>query len=560
MVGAASVVTVTPTYAATIPSQAIPSQSIGNQTISDQAAAKPAVPKLSWSPCLTVYQCATAKVPLDYDEPNGKTIQLKLIRKPAGDQTRRIGSLFVNPGGPGAAIVDMVTFTAITTALGHDVGSRFDIVGIDPRGVGGSTPVSCPSAPGIPPVAAPKDTYPSEGQYDAWFARDEFLAKTCAKTGGEVFDHMSTADNARDLDLLRQAVGDQKLNYYGLSYGSLLGSTYASMFPTKVRALAMDGVLDPVAWTTGKQPPFIRIGSHRTMSETLISALKRCDQGNIVQCPLTGNALGRWQRVRRSLTEKPLTIAGQTLTGKSFVDQTHQAFQLDHMMGLPAPTIPIWLASVKVIDILRFPATAPAPGGAGAKTNVSGVAVDFSAPHNVQVRQLSTLLRKLSAAGEQAKPEAESDDVTAGMAKTHGVWCQDVEVPRDRRTWIDAGKASDVDGLGIGPTETWGPSVCAKWTRPAEDAYRGPFGGRLATAPLTISLAHDSVTGIKGARSAAARFPGSRVVEVDSWGHTALGRSRQCLKPAIDTYFLKQKLPAKNLSCKPDEGLYGLTP
>jgi pimeloyl-ACP methyl ester carboxylesterase len=369
---------------------------------------------------------------------------------------------------------------------------------------------------------------------------------------------MSTADNARDMDVIRQSVGDDKLSFYGLSYGSLLGSTYASMFPDRVRAIAIDAVIDPVPWTTGEQPPFIRVGSNRTMSESLTSALARCDRANILQCPLTGNALARWQRVRKSLTDNPLTVGGQTLDGKTFVDDTHQAFQLDHIVNVPAPTIPLWLTAVKLIEVLRFPGVAPA--AARSKLTVAGVEVDLSAPKSALTQELEALLEKLRTAAESSEPDAESGDVTAGMAKTHGVWCLDTQTPRDRQTWIDAGRSADVDGLGIGPTESWSASVCRTWTRSAQDAYRGPFGAKTATPLLVIGLTHDTVTGIGGARGAAARFPGSRVIAVDSWGHTALGRSSQCLKPATDAYLISQKLPEKDLVCEPDEGLFGLAP
>lgn len=499
------------------------------------ASDRAAVPRLDWSTCHAVYQCATTEVPLDYDDPSGRTIQLALIRRPAADPERRIGSLFVNPGGPGAAITDPVIFAGIGSALGDQVAARFDVVGIDPRGAGGSTPVTCPEAPDIDPVAEPTDSYPTEGQYAARFAYDDYLRDTCAATAGEILDHMSTADNARDMDLIRQAVGDEQLSYYGLSYGSLLGQTYAAMFPDRVRAIAVDAVLDPVTWTTGELPPFARIESGKGASEMLTTALSRCDQVSVVQCPLSGNAEARWQRIRKSLAQQPMSIGEYTLDGKTFVEYTESAFQLDRMAGVPAPTIRLWMGAVRLVETVRPHTTASKPARS----------------------ELEALLERLHEATDLTTGTPGTNDVTAGAAVQHGTWCADTENPTRRQVWIDAGKAADVAGLGVGPAHVWNTSVCANWPGSNADAYRGPFDVTTATPLLMIGLTYDTVTPIAGVRAAAARFPGSRVIEVQTWGHTALGKSNGCLRPATEAYLLGQRLPAKDQLCEPDQDLYG---
>jgi len=248
--------------------------------------------KVAWSKCfaqLGPFECGTVQVPLDYNRPSGgATISLALVRLPAADQAHRIGSLFVNPGGPGGSGVDEVldAGSALFTGPGDEVRARFDIVGFDPRGIARSTALRCFGNPrqwggAFTPFAFPST--PEEEQI--WIAADLFLDGNCARRGGSIADHMSTANVARDLDVLRRAVGDEKLSYYGVSYGSYLGVTYANLFPNRVRALVVDGVLDPIEWATGvgnegSTVPFSTrlksdVGAHATLQEFF----RLCDAG-----------------------------------------------------------------------------------------------------------------------------------------------------------------------------------------------------------------------------------------------------------------------------------------
>lgn len=520
-----------------------------------RSAAGPAVPALSWSGCQLAFQCATATVPLDYHHPDGATIHLALIRKPATDRKHRIGTLFVHPGGPGNAITSPVFFAPIVNALGPTVRSRFDIVGIDPRGTGGSTPVGCTEPPGVPPVQPPADGTPGDGQYDQRFAYDDYQAASCRATAGPILYHMSTADDARDLDLIRRSVGDAKLNFYGLSYGSLLGETYAAMYPDRIRAIAVDAVPDPVPWTTAAggdtAPPFARVRSGQGTSEAWTAAMARCDRVPIARCPLTGDADARWNRDRDSLAKQPLSVAGTTLTGKALADYTEAAIQLDHMTGLPTPTIPLWTGAVKLIDLIRFPGTAPA--AAQARITVPGAGqLNLAAPRDQLLAQLggilTTMRRRMAAGGPTT---------AVGRPALLGVWCADTANPAGHQSWIAAGKAAEAAGPGFGAAHSWATSPCAHWPATGADSYRGPFDHRTGTPLLMIGNAHDSTTPIAGVRAAAARFPGSRVIEVDSFGHTVLGKSGRCLSPAVTAYLVDRRPPARDLVCRPDEPLFG---
>lgn len=199
----------------------------------------PVVPKLNWTDCGGGFQCATAKVPLDYDRPSARTIELALVRRPAADLANRIGSLFLNPGGPGLSAIEFVR-TAPPPAF--QLFGQFDIVGFDPRGLGAGQPavLDCGDNPSYL-VPMPRT---STVDNKTFLAKARHYGETCRKLNREILPHISTANVARDLDLLRAAVGDEKLNYIGISYGSVIGATYASLFPGRTRAMVLDSPID----------------------------------------------------------------------------------------------------------------------------------------------------------------------------------------------------------------------------------------------------------------------------------------------------------------------------
>ena len=191
------------------------------------------------------FDCGRTTVPIDYDDPTGDTLPLFMVRATLGDQPDRIGSLLVNPGGPGGSGADFAIGQALT--MPEDVLERFQLVGFDPRGVGLSTPVEC-----IPDdvkaemfSAEPRPT--STEDVDAAFALSDKVATGCEDEYGDALGIFNTVDTARDMDRLREALGDEQLTYLGYSYGTTLGSTYAEMFPDKVRAMVLDGATDPDA-------------------------------------------------------------------------------------------------------------------------------------------------------------------------------------------------------------------------------------------------------------------------------------------------------------------------
>ncbi|HET9601924.1 MAG TPA: alpha/beta fold hydrolase, partial [Acidimicrobiales bacterium] len=215
----------TPPVASTIPLAALPEQ-------------------VAWAACpdsddydVKGWECGTIEVPLDYDQPQSQTITIALTRAPATDKATRIGSLVVNPGGPGGSGIEAAHF--LVDELPPNLKARFDLVGFDPRGVGDSTAVDC-IGDGAKDAEADLDPTPdTEAEITAIVDQVGASAQACADAQGDLLPHVGTMNSARDLDRIREAVGDERLSYLGFSYGTSLGATYANLFPDKVRALVL---------------------------------------------------------------------------------------------------------------------------------------------------------------------------------------------------------------------------------------------------------------------------------------------------------------------------------
>ncbi|MGY1839662.1 MULTISPECIES: alpha/beta hydrolase [unclassified Modestobacter] len=228
---------------------------------SPTAPAEPEAQPIEWTDCDTdidqiiagrpgserelLFECGTTTVPADYDDLDGGDLQLFLVRAAAAGQTDRIGSLVVNPGGPGVSASDAAIQAALT--LPPEVLARFDVVGVDPRGVGLSTPVECVTDEQKDALFAANPRALDEPNVTATFDLVDEVAAACSAEYGEALGAFNTVDTARDLDLVRESLGDEQLTFLGYSYGTTLGSTYAELFPDRVRALALDGAVDPTA-------------------------------------------------------------------------------------------------------------------------------------------------------------------------------------------------------------------------------------------------------------------------------------------------------------------------
>ncbi|HEX6074255.1 MAG TPA: alpha/beta hydrolase [Micromonosporaceae bacterium] len=224
------------------------------------AAPDAAVPVADWRPCPEVaeetleeqppdnvrFDCATIKVPKDWADPSrGEALDIALLR--ARSQRlrpgRHVGSLVINPGGPGGSGIDTAVYLSLT--MPFEVLRRFDIVGFDPRGVGRSSPVECFSNPDTDAMIAADPDPVGQREFDKVVDLSESMIDDCRDKYGEDLEYFSTEQTARDIDAIRQAVGDKKLSYLGYSYGTLLGAVYAKLFPDRIRAMVLDGAVDP---------------------------------------------------------------------------------------------------------------------------------------------------------------------------------------------------------------------------------------------------------------------------------------------------------------------------
>jgi pimeloyl-ACP methyl ester carboxylesterase len=196
--------------------------------------------ELRWAPC-EGGECAALEVALDHDEPDGEKISVALFRVPARLPDQRIGSLVTNPGGPGASGVDELR--SLVGAYPDEIRDRFDLVSFDPRGTGGTIPVDC--ARTLDPFLELDFSPESKAERRRLEVAAKRLAGQCARRAGENLEHLASVDTVRDLDLIRAALGDDGLSFWGTSYGTYLGALYAQLFPDRVRALVLDGPVDP---------------------------------------------------------------------------------------------------------------------------------------------------------------------------------------------------------------------------------------------------------------------------------------------------------------------------
>lgn len=204
----------------------------------------PAGGTLAWEPCEDGFECATLEVPLDHRRPRRGTIDIAVVRRPADDPAARIGSLLVNPGGPGGSGFDFAL--GAEGQFSPEVLARHDVVGFDPRGVARSTPITCASDAEIFPSGQPWPTETVTARDFSDASRD--YARDCRAAGARLLPHLTTENTARDMDLLREALGEEQISYFGFSYGTILGAVYADLFPGRLRVGVLDGAVDPQLW------------------------------------------------------------------------------------------------------------------------------------------------------------------------------------------------------------------------------------------------------------------------------------------------------------------------
>ncbi|WP_224278620.1 alpha/beta hydrolase [Streptomyces sp. LS1784] len=477
--------------------------------------------RLAWQPCDSGFECTTFRVPLDYDHPGDGDLTLAAARAaaepsgsgsgssaspsgavpPSDSQGPRLGSLLLNPGGPGGSAIEYLEAAARTYDRG--VRARYDLVGLDPRGVGRSNPVSCLSgdrmdaytAVGLPPG--------DQHGIDALITADKEFAEGCRKQAGAALGHLSTVEGARDMDVLRALLGDEKLNYVGKSYGTFLGATYAGLFPSRVGRLVLDGAMDPALDSvTGNR---VQAGGFET---AWAAFAKDCAQRE--DCPL-----GRTeQQVGEQLTallagvrtgSLPTTADdGRRLTGPQATTGVIRAMYADFLW----PRLRTALTDAKAGD--------------------------------------GTGLLKLSDDYYGRKADGSYPNL---MFANTAVNCLDLPAPFGgpedvRRAVPEFERVSPHFGRDM----AWMALACTYWpVRATGTAHTIRAAG--AAPIVVIGTTRDPATPYAWAQSLAGQLESGRLLTFDGDGHTAYGRHSTCVDGAVNRFLLTGEAPEQGKRC-----------
>ncbi|MGC0338951.1 alpha/beta hydrolase [Streptomyces sp. SLBN-8D4] len=463
--------------------------------------------KARWHSCgVPGFECATLKAPLDYDKPAGGDVRLAVSRKKATGPGKRLGSLFVNPGGPGGSAVGYVQAYA---GIGYpaEVRARYDMVAVDPRGVARSEPVECLDGRDMDTYtrtdSTPDDARETTELVDAY----KKFAEACGAHSARMLRHVSTVETARDMDIVRAALGDAKLNYVGASYGTFLGATYAGLFPGRSGRLVLDGAMDPSL-------PARRLNLDQTAGfETAFQSFaKDCVQQP--DCPLGAKGT-------------PSAEAGRKL--KAFFRK------------LDAHPIPTGDADGRTL------------GEALATTGVIAAMYDESSW--AQLREaLNSAMKKKDGAGllvlADSYYERDGDGRYSNlMSANAAVNCLDLPPAYDSPEEVEKAvpafkKASPVFGEGL----AWASLSCAYWpVGPTGEPHR--IEARGAAPIVVVGTTRDPATPYRWARALAAQLSSARLLTYESDGHTAYGRGNACIDSAIDAYLLRGTPPVDGKRC-----------
>ncbi|MEV0385845.1 alpha/beta hydrolase [Nonomuraea sp. NPDC050643] len=464
---------------------------------------KPCDPKLPPGVPAVEAECARLKVPLDYRNPKGRQAELALLRVPARGKDP-IGSLVLNPGGPGFPGTEHAALTAAVWAK-SPITERFDLVGFDPRGVGASTPALDCYTDAERDLGAKISSIPAG--LDDWTEREtRRLLEQCAKrSGGEqVLAHVGTRDVARDMDVLRQALGDAKLSFAGTSYGTRLGAVYAEMFPKKVRALVLDGAMDPLAGTHER-----RIQQATGMQAAFERMAASCADKQKQDCPLGTDpkrATRAFQQLARPLVDKPArTSDGRGLTFEQAVEGVTAAMYLEAMW----PTAIAGMAELKAgkgDTLLKL------------RDGYHGRTADGGYPDSLEATMTINCLDE-----ERHTPKQET-------AMT--------------RAWFKAAPFTD-HGRPIKEAR----DGCEQW--PVKPTLGYPYATNIKglTDTLTVSVTGDAITPHEGGINLAKALGGS-LLTVEGEQHGALLAGNACVNETVAAYLIDLKSPAEEARCK----------
>ncbi len=465
--------------------------------------------RIAWTRCGTHLQCARVRVPLDWSRPNGEHIELAVIRRLASRPQARIGSMFINPGGPGESGVALVRDQG--SELDTWGGGRFDVVSWDPRGTNASDPVRCFTSEASQARFWTGVQIPTTVTESRAFARKTIaLAQQCGRVSGALLAHISTADSARDLNYLRQLVGDRQLTYVGFSYGTFLGQTYANMFPSRVRAMMLDAIVNQKAWVHGAEA---RNAAGLTPTDAVFERfLALCQAAGRPRCALAGHPETAAQRVAR-------------------------LFQQARRAPIPAPHAdPPGVLSYGDLLLTTFtPLRSPELWPQYA------LQLDTAADGDASALQ--------DAARMMRTPEAFSKATTSAA-----IQCLDGPASEPVSAWPKVvGQLTKVSELW-GPFQGWALwAPCASnWPARSTDRYAGPWNRRTKTPILLINNLYDPATGYRDAQRAERLLGNAVLLTAAGYGHPSYADPSQCVERWRVRYLVHLLSPPRGTVCRSD--------
>jgi pimeloyl-ACP methyl ester carboxylesterase len=456
---------------------------------------------LKWKGC-GVGECAGLSVPMDYAKPEGEAISVQVVRMRASKKSQRMGSLVVNPGGPGASGIDYAR--AADFIVGKPVRQRFDIVGFDPRGVQRSSPVDCLTDEEMDDFLAQDPTPDDPAEVQTFLGSMKVLGDGCLTRTGPLLGHISTEDTAKDMDILRSALGEAKLNYLGKSYGTQLGAVYAGLFPQLVGRFVLDGVLPPdLTWeesAVGQAEGFER-AAHAWAQDCV-------DQG---QCPLGDTE------------SEVMSGLGDLLK------------RLD--------TTPVPMHDGRESELTEGWATV---GVAQAMYDQGSWASLTDALGRVVTKDDGTELMKL--ADQYARRDPSGKYTENLLEAFYAISCLDNPGSADPAHYEDIVAKASVKAPVFGPALAWGAATCAHW--PVKEG-QGPHKiSAEGSGPIVvIGTTRDPATPYEWAVRERDQLANARLLTYDGDGHTAYTRSNDCIDEAVDDYYTSGKVPADNTQC-----------
>jgi pimeloyl-ACP methyl ester carboxylesterase len=466
------------------------------------------VPSISWTACGPRLECASVAVPLDWRHPGGPTITLAVVRHLASRPDRRIGSLFVNPGGPGDSGVAMVAGRG--DALDAQTGGRFDIVGWDPRGAGGSAPVSCFADPAERASFWQDQPVPTTRRDERrYLAKTVELAQRCGARNGELLAHISTTDTVRDLDHLRQLVGDRRLTFLGESTGTLIGLTYANLFPRRVRAMALDGVEDPVRFLAGTASALAQ--SFTDTDPTFRQFLRLCEAAGPDRCALAGHG--------------PVA---------PYVEGVLSRLR-HHPIPAPSATPPGELTYGEALTLLKF-AMLPDPA----------------------IWPLAAALLEAAAQGDASDMETiargyASEEFHRGLEPDIAILCADSPAREDASAWPRVvHRLQAISRVGAAPQGWAVGAPCASWPARVANPYTGPWNATTPSPILLVGTRFDPNTPLVNARLAERRLGNAVLVTHDGYGHLSKADPSSCVVQTTGRYLVDLSTPPHGTVCPSD--------